>query len=85
LIVGVFAYRVELLLPGFVAPLISLPPGQAVGEYIPGVGSYAVSGAYFPTWVEYAVTAAMVALGAFIATIGAKLIPLKSIKTADHR
>jgi molybdopterin-containing oxidoreductase family membrane subunit len=84
LIVGVFAYRIELIIPGFVAPLVSLPPGQTVGQYIPGVSSYAVAGTYMPTWVEYAVTGAMVALGAFIATIGAKLIPFRSTKTVDH-
>jgi len=75
LIVGVFAYRVELIVPGFAAPLLSLPPGQALGQYIPGMSSYAVTGNYSPTWVEYSVTAAMIALGAFIVTIGAKIIP----------
>jgi len=83
LIVGVFAYRVELVLPGFVVPLVSLPPGQAVGQYIPGVSSYAVTGTYSPTWVEYAVTGAMIALGAFIVTVGAKIVPFGSSKDAD--
>jgi molybdopterin-containing oxidoreductase family membrane subunit len=77
LVVGVFAYRIELILPGFVAPLVSLPPGQALGQYMPGVGSYAVTGAYSPTWVEYAVTGAMIAFGAFIVTIGVKIIPFR--------
>jgi molybdopterin-containing oxidoreductase family membrane subunit len=80
LVVGVFAYRIELILPGFVNPLVSLPPGQALGQYIPGVGSYAVTGAYSPTWIEYAVTGAMIAFGAFIVTIGAKIVPFNNHK-----
>jgi molybdopterin-containing oxidoreductase family membrane subunit len=80
LVVGVFAYRIELILPGFVNPLVSLPPGQALGQYIPGIGSYAVTGAYSPTWVEYAVTGAMIAFGAFIVTIAAKIVPFNSHK-----
>ena len=83
LIVGVFAYRVELILPGFYAPLLSLPPGLALGEFVPGMGTYALSGTYAPTWVEYAVTAAMIALGAFIVTIGTKVVPFSS-KHAEH-
>jgi molybdopterin-containing oxidoreductase family membrane subunit len=83
LIVGVFAYRIELILPAFVAPNISLPPGQALGQYIPGVGSYAVTGTYTPTWIEYAVTGAMIALGAFIVTIAAKLVPFTASKAIE--
>jgi molybdopterin-containing oxidoreductase family membrane subunit len=80
LIVGVFAYRIELVVPGLVAPLISLPPGTALGQYIPVIGSYAPTGNYSPTWVEYAVTGAMIALGAFIVTIGVKIIPFSGSK-----
>jgi molybdopterin-containing oxidoreductase family membrane subunit len=75
--VGVFAYRIELVIPGFVAPLVSLPPGQALGQYVAGLSSYAATGTYSPTWVEYAVTGAMIALGTFIFTIGVKIIPFK--------
>ncbi len=84
LIVGVFAYRVELILPGFAVPLIALPPGQALGEYIPGVSSFALNGSYFPTWVEFAVTAALIAFGALVVTIGAKMIPFGNSKSAGH-
>jgi molybdopterin-containing oxidoreductase family membrane subunit len=80
LIVGVFAYRIELVVPGFATPLLSLPPGTALGQYIPGIGSYAPTGDYSPTWVEYAVTGAMIALGAFIVTVGAKIIPFRDSK-----
>jgi dimethyl sulfoxide reductase membrane subunit len=84
LIVGVFAYRIELILPAFAAPLISFPPGLSVGQYIPGIGSFAVTGEYVPTWVEYAVSAAMIALGAFIVSIAAKLIPFTGSKGTEH-
>ena len=83
IIVGVFAYRIELIVPGFVVPLIALPPGQSLGQYIPGVGSYAVTGTYTPTWVEYAVTSAMFALGAFIVTIAARIIPFTPSNAAE--
>jgi molybdopterin-containing oxidoreductase family membrane subunit len=85
LIVGVFAYRTELILPGLAAPLVSLPPGTALGQYIPGTGSYAPTGDYSPTWVEYAVTGAMIALGAFIVTIGVKIIPFSGSKKSLAR
>jgi dimethyl sulfoxide reductase membrane subunit len=83
LIVGVFSYRMELILPAFTAPLIELPPGQSVGEFISGLGSYAVTGQYIPTWVEYAVSGAMIALGAFIVSIASKIIPF-STKSSEH-
>jgi len=81
LIVGVFAYRVELILPEFAAPLASLPPRRVLGTCIPGASSYAVRGAYSPTWVEYAVTGAMIAPRAFIVIIGAKIIPFGGTKS----
>lgn len=85
LIVGVFAYRVELILPGFAVPLIALPPGQALGEYLPGASSYAVISSYSPTWVEFAVTGAMIALGVFILTIAAKIIPFGGHSTTHAK
>jgi molybdopterin-containing oxidoreductase family membrane subunit len=78
LIIGVFAYRIELILPGFAVPLIALPPGQAIGQYIPGASSYVVISSYFPTWVEIAATSAVIALGALIVTIATKIIPFRS-------
>lgn len=78
LIVGVFAYRVDLLLPGLVAPDLAFPPGLSLGENLPGIGSYALRGQYFPTWIEIAVTAALIAIGALIVTIVSRIVPLES-------
>lgn len=86
LIIGVFAYRVELLLPGFVGPHLAFPPGLSFGEYFSGIGSYVLRGQYFPSWIEFAVTAALMAFGALVVTIGAKIIPLEwSEQTSDQK
>jgi molybdopterin-containing oxidoreductase family membrane subunit len=75
LVIGVFAYRIEILMPGLVQPLFSPPPGQSLGQYIPGVGSYTLLGTYFPTWIEIAVTAALIATGALVVTLALRIVP----------
>jgi molybdopterin-containing oxidoreductase family membrane subunit len=68
-LVGVYAFRIELVVPGFVNPLIQLPPGTAIGT-TGFASSFQLIGRYFPTWVEYAITAGMFALIALAIAFG---------------
>ena len=67
---GVYAFRIELVVGGLVTPLLHLPPGIALGEYTPGETSFQVIGTYHPTWVEYSIVAGLMALLGLIITIG---------------
>lgn len=69
-IVGVFAFRVELVVIGFINPLTQYPPGNALGTYGPTSSSFELTGHYSPTWVEYAIVLGLVALFAAIVTVG---------------
>ncbi len=62
-ILGVFAKRVNILMPGMYEPQINLPPGQsgnATGQ------AFTLDLLYVPTWVEYGV---VIGIGAFAATL----------------
>ncbi len=69
-IVGVYAFRVELVIIGFVTPLVRYPPGNALGTYNPSASSFELVGRYSPTWVEYGIVLALAALFATIVTAG---------------
>ena len=47
-IVGVFAFRIELVVIGFINPLTQFPPGNAVGTYNPTTTSFQLVGRYSP-------------------------------------
>lgn len=68
--VGVFAFRVELVVIGFVTPLVSFPPGIAVGTPKTSAVSFQLTGLYHPTWVEYGIMAGLFALIAALVTAG---------------
>jgi len=69
-IVGVYAFRIELVVIGFVNPLTQYPPGNALGSYNPTATSFQLIGRYTPTWVEYGIVLGLVALFAAIMTVG---------------
>jgi molybdopterin-containing oxidoreductase family membrane subunit len=69
-VVGVFVFRIELVVIGFVNPLTQYPPGNAVGTYAPGGSSFQLVGRYSPTWVEYGIVLGLIALFAAVVTIG---------------
>ena len=68
-LVGVYAFRIELVVGGMVKPLLQLPPGNAIGTYTPGETSFQFDGAYHPTWVEYAIVAGLMAFLALLITL----------------
>jgi molybdopterin-containing oxidoreductase family membrane subunit len=69
-IVGVYAFRIELVVIGFVNPLTQFPPGNALGTYNPATTSFQLIGRYSPTWVEYGIVLGLVALFAALVTSG---------------
>ncbi len=66
-LLGVFAKRINILLPGLYEPLIGMAPGIPGGR--PGQPFSDVP-AYVPTWVELGVTAGIFAFAATLISLG---------------
>jgi len=69
-LIGVFAFRIELIIVGLVNPLVQYAPGNAIGTFTDGQTPFQTAGAYWPTWVEYLIVLALVALFIAIVTVG---------------
>lgn len=69
-LIGVYAFRIELVVGGMVKPLLHLPPGNAIGTYTTGETSFQFDGSYNPTWVEYGIVAGLLAFLALLITLG---------------
>jgi molybdopterin-containing oxidoreductase family membrane subunit len=67
---GVLAFRIELIVGGFISPLISYAPGIALGNSSATASSFQMPGSYHPTWVEYGIVVGLFALFAGIVTWG---------------
>jgi molybdopterin-containing oxidoreductase family membrane subunit len=76
-LVGVYIFRIELVVVGFVNPLVQLPPGNAVGTYNPATSSFQLFGRYTPTWVEYGIILGFFALFAAVITTGYRWLHLR--------
>ncbi len=76
-ILGVYAFRAELVVVGFVNPLVQYPPGNAVGTYNPATSSFQMIGRYHPTWVEYGIVLGLTALFLTIVTLGYEALRLR--------
>jgi molybdopterin-containing oxidoreductase family membrane subunit len=68
--IGVYAYRVELVGAGLVRPLIQLPPGISIGTQAAGASNFQFQGSYIPTWVEYTITVGILALLILLVSLG---------------
>jgi len=68
--VGVYAFRIELVVGGMLRPLVHLAPGNALGSYRLGRTVFQFDGIYHPTWVEYAIVTALFAFLALLILIG---------------
>ena len=69
-VLGVFAKRVNILMPGMYEPQIDLPPGLPAGRADQG---FELGALYAPTWVEYGVVIGIGAFAATLITIGVRL------------
>ena len=68
-VAGVFAKRVNILMPGMYEPQVNLPPGQSGGA---GAETFAMDLLYVPTWVEYGVVIGIAAFAGTLLTIGVR-------------
>jgi dimethyl sulfoxide reductase membrane subunit len=68
-ILGVFAKRINILMPGMYDPQVSMAPGIPLGR--PGQG-FGIDELYVPTWVEYGVVIGITAFAATLITIGVR-------------
>ncbi len=82
-LVGVYAFRIELVVVGFVNPLIQYPPGNAIGTYNASTSSFEFVGRYSPTWVEYGIVLGLSALFATIVTVGYRWLRLGKSSSGD--
>lgn len=69
-VIGVYAFRIELVVIAFINPLTQFPPGNALGTFTPGAASFQLVGRYWPTWVEYSIVLGLFALFGGIMTVG---------------
>jgi molybdopterin-containing oxidoreductase family membrane subunit len=81
-LVGVLAFRIELVVVGFVNPLTQFPPGNALGTYNATSSSFQLVGRYTPSIVEYAITLGLCALFAAVFTTGYRRLHLADGKMA---
>jgi molybdopterin-containing oxidoreductase family membrane subunit len=77
-IAGVYVFRIELVVIGFINPLTQFPPGIAVGTYNPTTTSFQLVGRYSPTWVEYGIIIGLFAFFGAIVTVGYHRLQLAS-------
>lgn len=75
-VAGVYVFRIELVVIGFVNPLTQYPPGNAIGTYNTSSSSFQLVGRYSPTWVEYGIVLGLVALFGAIMTVGYRRLHL---------
>ena len=68
-ILGVFAKRVDILMPGMYDPQVSMAPGIPAGR--PDQG-FIIDELYIPTWVEYGVVIGIAAFAGALITIGVR-------------
>ncbi|WP_088189660.1 NrfD/PsrC family molybdoenzyme membrane anchor subunit [Desulfosporosinus sp. FKA] len=77
ILVGVYAFQIELTTVGMANPLIQLAPGTSIGTYTPGNSVFQLVGQYAPTWVEYVIIFGLVALLALLISLGYHLLNVK--------
>jgi Ni/Fe-hydrogenase subunit HybB-like protein len=80
-LVGVWAFRVELVVGGLLKPLLNLAPGVSLGSFQTGSSSFQLTGIYHPTWVEYSIVVGLLAFLALLITLGYRW--LKSVARAE--
>jgi dimethyl sulfoxide reductase membrane subunit len=80
-LVGVYAFRIELVVGGLLKPILSFAPGVSLGSSQLPTGSFELTGTYHPTWVEYAIVIGLMAFLCLLLTVGYRW--LKSLDRGD--
>lgn len=70
ILVGVYAYQIQLVVVGMANPLIQLPPGISLGTFTSGMDVFQLTGQYSPTWVEYLIILGLFAFIAGVISLG---------------
>jgi len=81
ILVGVYAFRIELVVGGMLKPILWLAPGVSLGSYQLGASPFQQTGVYHPTWVEYSIIAGLIAFLALLLTLGYRW--LKSLSQTE--
>ncbi len=77
-VLGIFVHRFNIVLNGLTFATVPYAPGVAIGTPQPvGTDSFALSLAYYPSWVEWVVALGLVCLGGLIFTAGVMWLPLR--------
>lgn len=82
-LVGVYAFRIELVVGGMLRPLVHLAPGNALGSYRLGVASFQFDGVYHPSWVEYSIVTGLVAFLSLLILVGYRWLQPVEREVAD--
>ena len=72
ILVGVYSFRIELVVGGLLKPILWFAPGVSIGSTGVGSSSFQLTGAYHPSWVEYSIVAGLMAFLALLLTVGYK-------------
>ncbi len=70
---GVAAKRVNIILPGFMGIIVTQAPGVATGQFVPGFAPFSTVATYAPTLTEITIVVGVLAMVAFVVTVGVKL------------
>ena len=79
-IVGIYVHRLNIVLNGLSHAPVGLPPGVSIGTPQDGT-SFAMSLFYVPSAVEWLIVAGVLAFGALVFTLAARLLPMQQ---AEH-
>jgi molybdopterin-containing oxidoreductase family membrane subunit len=82
ILIGVYAFRIELVVGGLLKPILWFAPSVAIGSTGIGSSSFQLTGAYHPTWVEYSIVVGLFAFLALLLTVGATW--LRSLGEAEE-
>jgi molybdopterin-containing oxidoreductase family membrane subunit len=70
---GVFAKRINIILPGFLGMNVPFAPGVSTGQFVPGAAPFSLTPSYMPTLTELTITLGVLAMVAFVVTLGVQM------------
>jgi Ni/Fe-hydrogenase subunit HybB-like protein len=80
----VFIYRLDLVIPAYVDPLVQLPPGTSVGTYLAGSSSFMIAGVYLPSLVEWGIVAGILSLSLLILALALHFLPFGTDESSEQ-
>ena len=89
---GVFAKRINIIMPGYLTTEnISYAPGVSSGDFVPAAGTLFRAGqssftnvpSYIPTVTEIVITLGILAMVAFVVTVGVRMVIERALPAAQ--